>query len=204
MTDLQQESIEEWNRRQELLAKNYHYEPINHDHPGEYFRFIGQFIGDWSADLYQEKERSVLEDWNETDQILISRLGKESKILPMFQKMIDTFQFARMITANIQTQKPGGTVIYHHDDFTSLITKNERPVRLIVFLEEWCPGQIFVFGNFTIDRWKKGDILYSDYEKVPHATANAGWNDRSILQITATASIQTTEIIAYGLNKVNI
>ena len=204
MEELQQKSIDEWNRRQEFLAKHYHYEPTNHDHPGEYFRFIGQFIGDWSAELYQEKQRSVMSDWNDTDQIWISRLGKELQILPMFQKMIDTFQFDRVIAANIQTQKPGGTVIYHHDDFSSLINENERPIRLIIFLEDWCPGQIFVFGNFTIDRWKKGDILYSDYERTPHATANAGWDERSILQITGTASNRTTEIIAYGLNKVSI
>ena len=190
-------------RRVELHGEEYHHSSENLDQPGEYFRVVGRFNGDWHNDLFEEKKRLSEQAWNETDIIEVGVLKYED-MPPVFQNIVDAFSFNRIISCKVQNQKPGSTVVNHHDDFTSQVNEGERAVRFIVFLEHWSPGQVVVYGNYTFDRWPKGLVVFSDYEKIPHATANVSSEERSVMLITAVASQKTTELIAYGMGIVDV
>lgn len=187
-------------KRVEVHGHKYHQDATRYDYPGETFRVVGRFEGSWFVDLYETRQQLVDEHWNDTD--TIGAMSLLDNTPAVFQKMLDSFQFKRVINCRLQNQKPGSTVVYHHDDFSKFITKGEKVVRIIIFLEDYSPGQVMVFGNYTFDRWTKGVVVFSDYEGTPHATANASHNERAIILITAVASEATTEKIAYGMGTI--
>lgn len=50
-------------------------------------------------------------------------------------------------------------------------------------------------------QWRKGDIVWFDWRNMPHASANAGWDPRCLIQITGTTTRITEELL---LGKVKI
>ena len=48
----------------------------------------------------------------------------------------------------------------------------KRGVRIIVFVTDWEPGQVFMMGNRTLSQWRAGETLYWPVTKYPHGTYN--------------------------------
>ena len=48
----------------------------------------------------------------------------------------------------------------------------KRGIRIIVFVTDWDPGQIFMMGNRVITQWHAGNTLYWPVTKYPHGTYN--------------------------------
>ena len=47
-------------------------------------------------------------------------------------------------------------------------------------------GQLFSFEPDYWTNWKKGDIIFFEWQHTPHSTANTGFKDRPLLKITGT------------------
>ena len=74
----------------------------------------------------------------------------------------------------------------------------EKVCRITFFLDDWTPGQFYMYGNHVYERWVAGEAHIFDWANVPHATANASNMVRPAVQITGLKSDKTREIIANG------
>lgn len=188
-----------------LHGDGYHYNDFSRDGFGETVRVIGKIKGDWSKDLTVAKQRSLKDKWGSREEspdiIYVSNLGEDT---PELNRVVDLFKFNRVISARVQTQFPGACVTRHLDDFTKNLQPGEKIIRILVTLEDWQSGQTMSFGNTTLSFWEKGQVIYSNYEKIPHSTSNSGWNPRSILLMTGVVSDETVKILAFNLGEVII
>ena len=76
----------------------------------------------------------------------------------------------------------------------------ERVARITIMLDDWQPGQFYMYGNYVYKNWKAGDVHIFDWANVPHATANASNIMRPNLQITGLAT-DRTRLLLSQMNK---
>lgn len=107
----------------------------------------------------------------------------------LHQQIGNKFDISKtQIYLNVQT--PGNVCGIHVDkyrthmirgehDFSDTLTKNIFSG--IVFCQDWQIGQVFISGTDTITKWKQGDS-YTFPWYMPHGSANAGSNNRYLLQ----------------------
>jgi hypothetical protein len=96
----------------------------------------------------------------------------------------------------VHCQLPGQMFNLHIDKLWDRCPDNpERVVRITIMLEDWQPGQFYLYGTRLYSQWRAGEIHIFDWANVPHATANASRFPRPILQITGLATDRTMEII---------
>jgi hypothetical protein len=67
--------------------------------------------------------------------------------------------------------------------------------RFAIMLAPWELGQIFQLGNANFTQWKAGDCITWEWQDMPHSTANMGWWDRPMLQITGYVTDRTREVL---------
>jgi hypothetical protein len=58
--------------------------------------------------------------------------------------------------------------------------------RCFIALDDWHPGQIVNFEPDFWTDWKKGDVLFFNWQFTAHSTANTGMHNRPLLKITGT------------------
>lgn len=102
-----------------------------------------------------------------------------------------------------QTQKPGHMFHLHVDKFGKkgreliLEGKHRSIIRFMVALDDWKLGQVFQIGN-SYWKWKAGQCVTWSWKDIPHGTANFGWWNRPMLQITGTTTDRTYELLDSG------
>ena len=194
---------DEHTRRIKLHGNGYHYDNDRPDRIGEFFRILGQVHGDWSKELFYIEKSAKKEIWGSRkenpDTIYSCDLNEST---PILNKIVEIFKLTSPIKARLQLQKPGGVMTKHHDDFTELAQPEEKIVRFLITLATGEPGQIITFGNTVYHNWKAGEIIFANYEKIPHATANVSWNTRPLLSVTGVASPETINMLAFGMGDV--
>ena len=67
--------------------------------------------------------------------------------------------------------------------------------RYFIALNDWQPGQFYIYGNTVYDRWRAGEVHWFRWQDVPHATANASHAARYTLQVSGVKTARTEEII---------
>ena len=72
----------------------------------------------------------------------------------------------------------------------------EQVCRITFFLDDWKPGQFYMYGNYVYSHWKAGEAHIFDWPNVPHATANTSNYPRAILQVTGLKTSRTKKILA--------
>ena len=92
------------------------------------------------------------------------------------------------LVLNVWAQEPGQMAPLHYDklkhrDFNMHEEEEKYIKRMIVFLDDQKPGQIFYLGGQTVN-WKAGDVLEWDQTAYDHGSANFGYHSRPILLIT--------------------
>lgn len=65
--------------------------------------------------------------------------------------------------------------------------------RFVIMLSDWQLGQIFQVGNANWTQWRAGDCITWEWQDMPHSTANMGWHDRPMLQITGFTTAKTRQ-----------
>ena len=87
------------------------------------------------------------------------------------------------IKAYVHLQEPGQMFQWHLDRPKNRDTRPDAQTyepnytRYIMFVDDHAPGQFFQMGNKTIT-WRAGDIFAWSSRDTPHASANAGFDDR--------------------------
>ena len=67
--------------------------------------------------------------------------------------------------------------------------------RFAIMLADWELGQIFQLGNANFTQWRAGDCITWEWRDIPHSTANMGWWDRPMLQITGYVTSLTEPVL---------
>lgn len=110
-------------------------------------------------------------------------------------------------TIKFHNQTTGQMLHLHIDNFagrqerensfkvTDIDTNPNLMRRFAIMLADWEMGQAWMFGNNMYWGWRAGDCITWDWRDMPHATVNAGWHNRPLLQITGYTTDRTREII---------
>jgi hypothetical protein len=187
----------------------YHFDNFKIDNPGEWFRVLGQFKGDWSAEVAQAQGKPITwatrKFYNNDDNTVSPMLIQEENDLrttgapvdltltdavfdislyPTLTKMSEYFGIEDA-KIRMHFQQPGQMFNLHIDKLQERCpTAPERVIRMSVMLTDWEPGQFYSYGTYTYSHWRAGDVHIFDWVNVPHATANASRSMRPVLQIT--------------------
>ena len=89
---------------------------------------------------------------------------------------------------------PSKERVVDNPDFKHALHK----ARFFVFLEDWEPGQLFMFGTYYHTHWRAGEFLVWEWSTLPHATWNGSWRKRPALQITGDVTEKSLKVIKMG------
>lgn len=94
--------------------------------------------------------------------------------------------------ARIHVQWPGQVWTRHIDKLQKWNPNDPSSVmRIMIQLTDWQPGQFWEWGNYHWSHWRAGDVTTSDWQNIPHCTANAGHHPRVTLQLTGVVTPAT-------------
>lgn len=114
---------------------------------------------------------------------------------PSYRKIVEWLGLSfEGLGLKFHNQKTGNVLHTHIDNFVAAKDAGSY-TRFVVMLEDWKWGQVFQIANTYIPPWKAGDCFTWDVPNMPHATANIGWWDRPMLQITGKVSDLTFDRI---------
>jgi len=125
----------------------------------------------------------------------------------VFKNIHDHFGMEEAVI-KFHNQTTGQMLVEHIDNFagrperensfkeTDMETNPEGTRRFVIMLDDWHLGQAFQLGNASWTQWKAGDCITWEWQDIPHATCNMGWDDRPMLQITGKVTDQTLAVLA--------
>lgn len=167
-----------------------------------------------SAGPTEKRERMYSADAEESD---LLKAGADPKMelfdravaddIEVFQKIRDYLGLEEC-ALKFHNQRTGQMIVAHIDNFAgrrergnsfkvTKIDKNPGIMRrFLVFLDDWKLGQVVQIGNATFTQWHCGDCITWEWQDLPHATANMGWEDRPVLQLTGYQTERTAEVLA--------
>lgn len=105
-------------------------------------------------------------------------------------------------------QTTGQMLHFHIDNFAArpergnsfLETEFDRDPssmrRFAIMLADWEMGQAWMFGNAVYHMWKAGECVTWEWQDMPHATVNAGWSNRPMLQVTGWVTERTQQLLS--------
>ncbi len=126
------------------------------------------------------------------------------------RKIATALGFTETSSVWLNNQPPGAVMGRHvdsvscftyeqHDNFLDM--KYDKQIRqpkemkkiyrCFVALDDWHPGQIVNFEPKFWTNWKKGDVVFFDWQNTVHSTANTGEHNRPLLKITGTMKDDT-------------
>lgn len=59
-----------------------------------------------------------------------------------------------------------------------------RMTRVLIALENWVPGQMFMFENHTWSNWLAGDTINFSWHSCRHSTSNCSYRPRALMKIS--------------------
>ena len=71
----------------------------------------------------------------------------------------------------------------------------KRGVRIIVFVTDWEPGQVFMMGNRVMTQWHAGNTLFWPVTKYPHGTYNGSHQSCYRIRISGLATEHFNKVI---------
>ena len=122
-------------------------------------------------------------------------------------KQIDAYLGMEDSTLKFHNQRTGQMLHTHIDNFAGreerqnsfIVTEfDKNPVmirRFAIMLADWQLGQVFQLGNASWTQWRAGDCITWEWKNIPHSTANMGWHDRPMLQITGNVTKRTLDLL---------
>jgi hypothetical protein len=100
-------------------------------------------------------------------------------------------------------QHPGEMLNLHIDKQYEMHNDHTRIARFFIFLEDWKPGHFMHMGTSFV-KWRKGDVLWFDWPNMPHASANAGWEPRCLIQVTGTITKLTEKLLLGNTKEIKL
>lgn len=199
---------------------NYHFDWQLQDHVGEWMHPVGQFQGAWQGELRHVLSHTHAVTWStrknylgqharspmlaqelndlraagaDLDLELTDRVDDVS-VYPTLWRMVKTFALDNC-RSQIHVQRTGQMFNLHIDKLYEYADDPADVFRFAVMLEDWQPGQFYIYGTYTYTHWRAGDCHWFDWRHVPHATANASHQPRSVLQVTGRATAETRKFL---------
>jgi len=194
----------------------YHFDDSRQDQLGEWFQVLGRFVGNWSDEVAQAQGKPITwatrKFYGNDDNTVSPMLAQEENDLRTIGAPVDleltdaVFDISAYPTLTrmseyfgledpkirMHYQQPGQMFNLHIDKLQERCPDDpERVIRMTVMLEDWRPGQFYLFGTHTYSHWRAGDVHIFDWANVPHATANASRHMRPTLQITGLKTEKT-------------
>lgn len=146
----------------------------------------------------------------------LMRAGADPKAEVFYRTAAEDIPLFRQIAAHLgltepmikfHDQRTGQMLHLHLDNFAARperensfkITEMDRNPgimrRFAIMLADWEMGQAWMFGNALYHGWRAGDCITWEWRDMPHATVNAGWHHRPLLQITGYVTEKTTALL---------
>ena len=161
-----------------------------------------KYYGDTDAEspMLNQEEYDIATGGGDPKKLWLTNMLDNLTEYPMLCKMADYFGLEGgegEIKKRVHVQLTGQMFNYHIDKLWDRSPEDpERVARITIMLEDWKPGQFYMYGNYVYDRWQAGEAHIFDWANVPHATANASNHPRPTIQITGLKTDRTREIIA--------
>ena len=161
-----------------------------------------KYYGDTDAEspMLTQEEYDIAAGGGDPKKLMLTNMLDDLTEYPMLYKMADYFGLEAgegEIKKRVHVQLTGQMFNYHIDKLWDRCPEDpERVARITIMLEDWKPGQFYMYGNYVYDRWQAGEAHIFDWANVPHATANASNHPRPTIQITGLKTDRTREIIA--------
>lgn len=126
--------------------------------------------------------------------------------IPLFLKIADYLGLEDPMI-KFHNQTTGQMLHFHIDNFaarseransfkvTEMDKNPDTMRRFAVMLSNWEMGQAWMFGNNMYWSWSAGDCITWEWRDMPHATVNAGWYPRPILQLTGYQTKRTKDLV---------
>lgn len=185
------------------------------------FTHICRFIADWSDVIAEYDPKAWPSYYNNPKQItkestinsattnLESFYGISNVKNDLFNKVAEWLGIELdTVKISYHNQKTGQMCVEHFDNFLMFRTDNkdndldskpsnpESMRRFAIMLSDWQLGQVFMLGNGLFHQWRAGDCITWEWQDIPHATCNMGWEDRPMLQITGYTTDRTKKVLA--------
>lgn len=153
------------------------------------------------------EEQDLIRAGADPKQEVFSRVAADN--IPLFHEIADYLGITEPMI-KFHNQTTGQMLHFHIDNFAARperensfkvteIDKNPKLMRrFAIMLDDWKMGQAWMFGNNMLWGWKAGACITWDWQDMPHATVNAGWEDRPLLQITGYVTPRTDDVVANG------
>ena len=150
--------------------------------------------------MLEQEEFDIKQGGGDPKTLMLTNMSEDFDDYPTIQMMIDYFGLVGnedeyKVRCHVQTT---GQMFNYHIDKLWDRGDPHKVCRITFFLEDWKPGQFYMYGNYVYDRWCAGEAHIFDWPNVPHATANASNHVRTAIQITGLKSEKTEEIIENG------
>jgi hypothetical protein len=197
---------------------NYHFSWDRHELAGYDYRWVGRITAGWYKELEDIKQKAKPKTWStrgkeyhpehpdlvaEENDLTNAGMSKDAVIFRkhfefegIWKQVIDAFGMDNTKQA-FHIQYPGEMLNLHIDKQYEMNEDASKIARFFIFLEDWKPGQFMQMGTSYM-QWRRGDVVWFDWRNMPHASANAGWEPRCLIQLTGTITRKTEEILLYN------
>ena len=150
--------------------------------------------------MLQQEEFDIKQGGGNPKTLMLTNMEENFDDYPIIQYLTRFFGVTGnddqyKVRCHIQTT---GQMFNYHIDKLWERGDPDKVCRITFFLEDWKPGQFYLYGNYVYDRWRAGEAHIFDWPNVPHATANASNHVRTAIQITGLKTERTEEVIKYG------
>lgn len=186
---------------------------FDYDFTNEINECLGRAVKSTWGSRSPNVERVYSADAEELDLI---RHGADPKA-PVFERAkADDIEVFRKINdwlgleqaaIKFHNQTTGQMLHTHMDNFAGRPERNNSYIvtefdknpniirRFAIMLADWQLGQVFQLGNANFTQWRAGDCITWEWRDIPHSTANMGWWDRPMLQITGYVTSLTEPVL---------
>jgi len=124
----------------------------------------------------------------------VSNFNRNCEKYPKINEIAEYFKLENF-QKRIHVQTTGQLWNLHIDKLYAWNEDPSKVVRITIMLNDWEPGQFYMYGNRIYDRWKAGEIHIFDWPNTPHSTANTSYVPRVSLQLTGTRTEDTNKIL---------
>lgn len=140
------------------------------------------------ATIAWTKMDSIQRGYNESNTLMKQIIYNDEKKMPTWVKKIIKSSCLDKAYLSINMNPPGSINPWHFDSYQKIknkytLSKNQRIVRLLVFVKPWHWGHFSQVGNNVITHWKSGDCYTWDFQKY-HLASNSGIVNRYVMSIT--------------------
>jgi len=161
-----------------------------------------KYFGDTDDEspMLAQEEYDIEQGGGNPKDLMLTNIVDDWSKLPTLYNMMDYFGLevggVSGAKKRAHVQLTGQMFNLHIDKlWDRCIEDPERVARITIMLDDWQPGQFYMYGNYVYSHWSAGEAHIFDWANVPHATANASNTPRATLQVTGLKTDKTRYIL---------